>query len=97
MANIFESPSWEDDIRLIGRTERVSGGLDGVANRPIKQLANRTRYLKEKSEAIDLDLSGKIEAVKTFTDGATLLSPREEIIWGAYRMVWTGDFPKTVP
>ncbi|WP_162995475.1 hypothetical protein [Klebsiella variicola] len=97
MANIFESPSWEDDISLIGRTERVSGGLDGVANRPIKQLANRTRYLKEKSEAIDLDLSGKIEAVKTFTDGATLLSPREEIIWGAYRMVWTGDFPKTVP
>ena len=64
MTNIFESPSWEDDIQLIGRTERVSGGQDGVANRPLKQLANRTLYLKEKYD--DIDLSGKIEAVKTF-------------------------------
>lgn len=95
MTNIFESPSWEDDIQLIGRTERVSGGQDGVANRPLKQLANRTRYLKEKYD--DIDLSGKIEAVKNFLEGGTLTSPREEILYGNYRMVWTGDFPKTVP
>lgn len=47
MARIPESSSWEEEIELISRSERVSGGTDGVANRPLKSLANRTRYLKK--------------------------------------------------
>lgn len=97
MADINESPLWEDGIELIGRTERVSGGQDGVANRPLKKLANRTRYLKERFDETDADISSKVEAVKTFEEGATLNSPRDEILYGNYRLVWTGWFPKDVP
>ncbi|NOM17068.1 tail fiber/spike domain-containing protein [Klebsiella pneumoniae] len=97
MADINESPLWEDGIELIGRTERVSGGQDGVANRPLKKLANRTRYLKERFDETDADISSKVEAVKTFEEGATLDSPRDEILYGNYRLVWTGWFPKDVP
>lgn len=97
MADINESPLWEDVIELIGRTERVSGGQDGVANRPLKKLANRTRYLKERFDETDADISSKVEAVKTFDEGATLNSPRDEILYGNYRLVWTGWFPKDVP
>ncbi|WP_224997620.1 tail fiber/spike domain-containing protein [Klebsiella quasipneumoniae] len=97
MTRIPESPAWEDEIELISRSERVSGGLDGVANRPLKSLANRTRYLKERSDESDVTAAEKVSAVKKFTKGATLESPREEILHGVYRLVWTGDFPKTVP
>ena len=97
MTKFNESPSWEEEIELIARDERVSGGQDGVANRPLKALVNRTCYLKEQQDALDVDISGKVEAVKTFAEGATLHSPREEILNGAYRLVWTGAFPKVVP
>lgn len=94
---MIESPSWDDEIAIIARNERVSGGQDGIANRPLKTLANRTRYLKQASDKALGDLSGKVSAVKTFSEGAVLDSPRDEILYGNYRMVWTGDFPKVVP
>lgn len=97
MTRMTESPSWEDEIDIIGRTERVTGGQDGVANRPLKLLANRTRFLKEKYDENAEDISGKVEAIKTFIAGAVLTSPRDEILSGNYRLVWTGAFPKTVP
>lgn len=97
MTRMPESSSWEEEIELISRRERVSGGLDGVANRPLKSLANRTRYLKERADESALHLDEKVSAVKTFAEGATLESPRDEILYGVYRLVWTGDFPKTVP
>ncbi|VUS90573.1 hypothetical protein [Klebsiella spallanzanii] len=97
MTNIIETPSWEENISLIGRTERVSGGADGVANRPLIQLANRTQHLKKRTDNFSEDLSGKVSAAKNFDEGATLESPRDEILYGEYRMVWTGVFPKTVP
>ncbi|MFV9313611.1 hypothetical protein [Klebsiella oxytoca] len=96
MADINESPLWEENIELIGRTERVSGGQDGVANRPLKKLANRTRFLKEKFDDTVIEVEAKVEAIKTFDAGATLNSPREEILFGNYRLVWTGIFPKVV-
>ncbi|MDW1348263.1 hypothetical protein [Klebsiella pneumoniae] len=97
MTRLPESSSWEEEIELISRSERVSGGLDGVANRPLKSLANRTRYLKGKADKSDDLIAEKVSAVKTFTEGATLESPREEILYGIYRLVWTGEFPKVVP
>ncbi|WP_374041217.1 hypothetical protein [Klebsiella pneumoniae] len=97
MTRLPESSLWEEEIELISRSERVSGGLDGVANRPLKRLANRTRYLKDMADESDALVAQKVSAVKTFDEGATLESPREEILYGAYRLVWTGQFPKTVP
>ena len=97
MARIPESSLWEEEIELISRNERVSGGLDGVANRPLKSLTNRTRYLKDKADASGELIAEKVSAVKTFVEGTTLKSPREEILHDAYRLVWTGEFPKVVP
>ncbi|MFK8836171.1 hypothetical protein SL617_15965, partial [Klebsiella michiganensis] len=96
MTRLPESSQWEEEIELISRRERVSGGLDGVANRPLKSLASRTRYLKEIADESDKLISEKVSAIKTFSEGATLESPREEILHGAYRLVWTGTFPKKV-
>ncbi|KJF77100.1 hypothetical protein UA70_28380 [Raoultella planticola] len=96
MTRLPESSTWEDEIELISRSERVSGGLDGVANRPLIALASRTRHLKDKADESGELVAEKVSAIKTFAEGATLGSPREEILYGAYRLVWTGDFPKTV-
>ncbi|WP_445923119.1 tail fiber/spike domain-containing protein, partial [Klebsiella pneumoniae] len=96
MTRLPESSSWEEEIELISRSERVAGGLDGPANRPLKSLASRTRYLKDQADTADESIAEKVGAVKTFAEGATLESPREEILFGSYRLVWTGNFPKTV-
>ncbi len=66
MARIPESSLWEEEIELISRNERVSGGLDGVANRPLKSLTNRTRYLKGKADASGELIAEKVSAVKTY-------------------------------
>ena len=97
MTRMPESSLWEEEIELISRSERVSGGMDGVANRPLKSLANRTRFLKDTAEKSDQAIAEKVSAVATFIDGATLDSSREEILYGSYRLVWTGLFPKEVP
>lgn len=96
MTRLPESSSWEEEIELISRSERVAGGLDGPANRPLKSLANRTRYLKDQADTAGDLIAEKVSAVKTFAEGATLESPREEILFDSYRLVWTGEFPKTV-
>ncbi|HHO0433831.1 TPA: hypothetical protein ACRSA3_002723, partial [Klebsiella quasipneumoniae] len=96
MTRLPESSSWEEEIELISRSERVAGGLNGPANRPLKSLANRTRYLKDQADTADESIAEKVSAVKTFAEGATLESPREEILFDSYRLVWTGEFPKTV-
>ncbi|WP_130953445.1 tail fiber/spike domain-containing protein [Klebsiella pneumoniae] len=96
MTRLPESSSWEEEIELITRSERVAGGLDGPANRPLKSLANRTRYLKDQVDAADESIAEKVSAVKTFAEGATLESPRDEILFDGYRLVWTGAFPKTI-
>jgi hypothetical protein len=96
MTDMNETPSWDDKIQIIGRTERVSGGQDGVANRPLKQLANRTQYLKQKTEQVSEQIEGKVGAVVSFDDGGVLQSPLDEIIYQNLRLVWTGQYPKVV-
>ncbi|CAI0717186.1 Uncharacterised protein [Serratia liquefaciens] len=46
MSELSEEAKWEDSIYQIKRGDEVSGGRDGVANKPTRQLANRTRALK---------------------------------------------------
>ncbi|WP_214240802.1 tail fiber/spike domain-containing protein [Raoultella ornithinolytica] len=96
MTRLPESPSWEEEIELISRGERVAGGMNGPANRPLRSLANRTRFLKDKAEKADESITEKVSAIKTFAEGAILESPREEILFNSYRLVWTGEFPKKI-
>lgn len=62
MANLKEQDKWEDGVYQIEENDPVLGGENGVTNRPIKQLANRTFWLKNA-----LELFGKKAAPKDLT------------------------------
>ena len=47
MANITEVSQWENVIRQLENGEAATGGADGLANIQAKQLANRTKWLKD--------------------------------------------------
>ena len=47
MANLKEQEKWEDGIYQIEENDPVLGGAEGITNRPAKQLANRTAWLKK--------------------------------------------------
>lgn len=47
MANVTEKPEWATGVYQIETTDPVTGGPEGIANKPIKALANRTAYLKK--------------------------------------------------
>lgn len=53
MANLKEQDKWEDGVYQIEENDPVLGGENGVTNRPIKQLANRTLWLKKALELLD--------------------------------------------
>ncbi|MFQ1022802.1 tail fiber protein [Avibacterium paragallinarum] len=50
MANLTEQEKWEKGIYQIEENDPVHGGEDGITNKPIKQLANRTSWLKNQLE-----------------------------------------------
>lgn len=53
MANLAETPQWENGIYQIETTDPVVGGPDGISNVQAKQLANRTGYLNETKAPLD--------------------------------------------
>jgi hypothetical protein len=52
MAYLQEQTIWEEGIRRFELDDPVMGGEGGVDNIPLKQLANRTVFLKEKVESL---------------------------------------------
>ena len=54
MAELPETPNnYEVGIYQIEQDDSVAGGPNGIANRQATQLGNRTRYLKDKVDAIE--------------------------------------------
>ncbi|ECB4072773.1 hypothetical protein EW514_16025 [Salmonella enterica subsp. enterica serovar Napoli] len=47
MGKLTELEQWDEDIYQIETSDPVVGGPDGVSNKPQKQLANRTQWLKK--------------------------------------------------
>ena len=45
MANLKEQDKWEDGVYQIEENDAVLGGENGITNKTIKQLANRTSWL----------------------------------------------------
>ena len=45
-----KSATWEDGVYRLEPKDKILGGIDGIANLPLQQLANRTEYLKQKAE-----------------------------------------------
>lgn len=62
MANLPETPQWEEGIYQIEVSDPVLGGPDGISNRQAKQLAKRTSYLKQQVEKGDKGLAYHIAA-----------------------------------
>ena len=58
MGKITEQQQWEEDIYLIEKQDKVLGGELGVINIQAKQLANRTKYLKDQVNTINRDRTG---------------------------------------
>jgi hypothetical protein len=53
MANVTETATFETGIYQIETTDPVLGGANGIANVQARQLANRTKYLKERADQVD--------------------------------------------
>lgn len=53
MANVAESSTYEAGVYQIETADPVLGGANGIANVQAKQLANRTKYLKERADQVD--------------------------------------------
>ena len=66
MANLKEQEKWEDGVYQIEENDPVLGGENGITNKPAKQLANRTQWLKK-----FLELFGKKSAPKDLTANST--------------------------
>ncbi|EOE1791829.1 hypothetical protein ACJ84N_003819 [Citrobacter freundii] len=75
MANLPETPQWEDGIYQIEVSDPVLGGPDGISNRQAKQLAKRTSYLKQQVESGDKDLADHIAALDPHSQYAPKESP----------------------
>ncbi|MFO4746078.1 hypothetical protein V5H34_05640 [Vibrio cholerae] len=61
MANLNEEPVWEEGIYQFETTDPVEGGPEGIDNKPTRQLACRTAYLKKEQDK----LKDKFDAEKT--------------------------------
>lgn len=86
-----------EDIYTFERTDKVSGGDDGIDNVPIKNLTDRTAYLRSLALNSFLDLYG-ITPVGSFGIGFELLESGDGVYdeesgkW----YYWLGSFPKSV-
>ncbi|MBN7287457.1 MULTISPECIES: tail fiber protein [Campylobacter] len=61
MANLKEENKWEEGIYQLEVTDPVVGGIDGISNKQAKQLANRTKFLKENINTLNNGKLGKEE------------------------------------
>ncbi len=52
MANLPETATWDAGVYQIETTDPVLGGPNGTSNAPLKNLANRTAYLKAQADAL---------------------------------------------
>ncbi|WP_409284297.1 phage tail protein [Pseudomonas protegens] len=59
MADLPESNEWTTGIYQLETSDPVLGGPEGIDNLQAKQLANRTRWLKEKTDSLGVSLAGK--------------------------------------
>ncbi|BEL74447.1 hypothetical protein SM12BL1_07500 [Serratia marcescens] len=52
MANLIETPGWEQGVYQLEPDDKAIGGSGGVANYQATQLANRTQYLRSEIESV---------------------------------------------
>lgn len=75
MAHLPETEEWDVGVYQIETSDPVLGGPDGVTNRPIKALANRSAWLKAKMASVRGDLSAHVNAADPHTQYAPKVDP----------------------
>lgn len=50
LRHLPKDTDWQEEIYMIEPKDKILGGLDGLMNLPIQELANRTEYLKKEIE-----------------------------------------------
>lgn len=70
MASLTETSAFDEGVYQLELTDPVIGGPNGISNQPLKNLANRTRYLKD---ALDALLVGAPADLNTLAEIATAL------------------------
>lgn len=81
MANLPESSSFDAGVYQLELTDPVIGGPSGVSNAPLKNLANRTRYLKDQLDAVVSSMGGKQPLDATLTALAALVTAADKLIY----------------
>ncbi len=93
MANLPESSTFEANIYQLETTDPVLGGVNGVSNTQPKQLANRTRWLKDQVDALNA-LKGKgvsiFNPASSYTGGDQVIYQNN--IWAANTSISPGAF-----
>ena len=75
MANLKETPVWEAGVYQWETSDPVMGGENGIDNKPTRQLANRTSWLKaEISRANDLIHANQQTATQQFALKTTTIT-----------------------
>ena len=69
MANLRETPGWDDVYQLEG-TDPAQGGPGGVLNRPAQALLNRSAYLSNQLQSVVQALTGKAPLAHQHDAGA---------------------------
>lgn len=93
MANLPESASFDAGIYQIETTDAVIGGVNGISNLQAKALANRTTWLKQQVDALNL-LKGKgiaaFSAANSYAGGDQVIYQKN--IWQANTAISPGAF-----
>jgi microcystin-dependent protein len=93
MANLPESATWEAGVYQIETTDPVQGGVNGVTNTPLKQLVNRTAYLKTQTDLIP-GIAGDLFDINEYiglTRGSTALV-RHGVVTGRHSAAGVPNF-----
>lgn len=71
MSNLSETSTYEAGIYQLETTDPVVGGPSGISNQQAKQLANRTKYLKDHVDALETSTSTTAPQFDNDTSPAT--------------------------
>lgn len=96
MANLTETSTWESGIYQLETVDPVIGGPTGVSNTQAKQLAARTRYLRDRAVrtyATLTEANADLVAGMSAVDQVVCLAP---FIEEPLKQVWTHDTASSV-
>lgn len=81
MATLTETAVWTPGIYQLETDDPVEGGPNGIDNQQAKELANRTVFLKQITDALPASLSGKQPLDATLTALAALVTAADKLIY----------------